>query len=182
MRHLITAATMALTALPGIAQAAQAPAEPPCLTAGEFTALASYAMPSVINGTVQRCTAALPADAWLKRNGGELVDRYAQLKPRVWPQAKAAFMKMGAGSTSNKEAADLMRGLPDTTLQPLVDGMVEGMIAQKLPTERCATIDRLVRLLAPLPPENTAELVGMAVGLGSRSGNARVGSFAICKP
>lgn len=180
MRLFVTAAAMAITALPGMAMAAQAAPEPPCLSAGEFTSLASYALPSVISGTTARCSTALPADAWLRRNGTQLAARYAASKTDSWPGAKAAFLKLGAGST-NKEAGDLMASLPDQTLQPLVDGMIEGMINQKLPAERCGTIDRLVRLLAPLPPENTAELIALAVGLGSRTGGGRMGPIAVCK-
>lgn len=180
MRRFVTATAIALTMLPGLAHAAQAAAEPPCLTAGEFTSMISYAMPSVISGTTARCSAALPADAWLRRNGSQLAARYAQGKAETWPGAKAAFLKLSAGGT-NKEAGDLLRGMPDQTLQQLVDGMVEGLVGQKLPTERCATVDRVIRLLSPLPPENTAELIGLAVGLGSRGGNARMGSIAICK-
>jgi hypothetical protein len=31
-----------------------------------------------------------------------------------------------------------------------------------------------------LPPQNTAELIALAVGLGSRSGGGKLGRIAIC--
>ncbi len=96
MRQFIALAAAALTALPGIAAAA----EPPCLTPAEFTALSSYALPSIITGTTQRCAATLPADAWLRRNGGQLAARYAAAKPAAWPGAKAAFLKLSAGQAT----------------------------------------------------------------------------------
>ncbi len=174
MRRLLSSAAIALAALPGIVSAA----EPPCLTAGEFTSLASYGLPSIINGVTRRCAATLPAEAWLLHNGAELSARYAEAKPQAWPGARAAFMKLGKSGTS--DATEAFRILPDTTQQLMVDGLIEGMVGQQLPPERCATVDRLVRLLAPLPPENTAELIALAAGLGSKVGGAKTGRFSLC--
>ena len=42
-------------------------------------------------------------------------------------------------------------------------------------------VDRIARLLSPLPPENAAELIGVAVGLGSKTGAAKVGKVSICE-
>jgi hypothetical protein len=70
--------------------------------------------------------------------------------------------------------------MPDAKLQPMVDALVEGLVAQQLPAERCRTIDTAISLLAPLPPQNTAELIALAVGLGSRSGGGKVGKLTIC--
>lgn len=171
MRRTIAGLAMALAALPGVAQAA----EPPCLTVAEFTALASYGLPSIITGATQRCAATLPANAWLPRNGAQLSARYASAKPG----AKAAFMKLG-GNNGGKDAVDAFKSLPDQTLQLMVDGLIEGMIGQQLPTARCSTIDRVVRLLSPLPPENTAELIALVAGLGVKSGQAKTGKFSLC--
>ncbi len=166
---------IALALLPGLARAA----EPPCLTPAEFTSLAGYTLPNIITGTSQRCAAVLPGDAWLIRNGAELAGRYAAGKAKSWPGAKAAFFKVG-DSMGDSRTTDLIRSLPDATLQPLVDGMVEGVVKEKLPTDRCTTIDRVLRLLSPLPADSTAELIALAVGLGSRAGTPRVGKFTIC--
>lgn len=174
MRQSAKAAVIALAMLPGMARAA----EPPCLTAGEFTALAGYALPSVIGGTVQRCSATLPTDAFLRRNGNDLAQRYAVNKAGSWPEAKAVFFKLSG--TGNAEAAKAIRTLPDPTLQLMLDGLIEGMVGQNLPVERCGAVDRVVRLLSPLPPESTAELIALAAGLGAKSGKAKVGAFSLC--
>ena len=63
----------------------------------------------------------------------------------------------------------------------MADAFISGLVGQQLPTERCSVIDQLVRLLAPLPPENTAELIAVAAGLGARTGRARIGNFSICQ-
>ena len=174
MRSSLRFAILTLSLLPAAAQAA----EPPCLTAAEFTALSAYALPSVISGTVQRCAPSLPADAFLRRSGNELAARYAEGKAAAWPGAKAAVIKMSA--VEHPEAGDLMKSLPDETLQQLADTMIAGMIGQRLPVERCGIVDRLIRLLAPLPAMNTAELIGLAVGLTAKPGRASFGKLSIC--
>ena len=73
MRRSLKAIAIALTALPGVAHAAQ----PPCLTAAEFTGVASYALPSVISGTALRCSNPLPASSYLRSNSSQLATRYA---------------------------------------------------------------------------------------------------------
>ena len=81
MRRFALALAALLAPVSGLAAAA----EPPCLSPGEFGALSTYSLPSLISGTTQRCAASLPADAWLRANGGGLADRYASLRPRAWP-------------------------------------------------------------------------------------------------
>ncbi len=174
MRTLLTLVAAIAMAAPGIVQAA----EPPCLTPAEFTSLSSYALPSMISGTTQRCSTVLPADAFLRRKGADLSNRYASLKTSAWPGAKAAFLKVSANG--DNETASLIRGMPDSSLQPMADAFISGMVSQQLPTERCRAVDRLIGLLSPLPPENTAELIALAVGLGARSGKARFGSLTVC--
>ena len=174
MRRVPALAALFLAVLPGLAQAA----EPPCLTQAEFASLAGYAMPSVINGTAQRCAATLAPEAFLRKSGRELSSRYAARKGAEWPGAKAAFLKLS--SATNADANRLFRDMPDASLQQVVDAMLEGMVSQQIPVERCTAIDRVVGLLSPLPPENTAELIAIAIGLGAKSGSAKLGKIAVC--
>lgn len=166
-----------IVALPAPALAAAA--EPPCLTAQEFTAVSTFALPGVIRGAAQRCSAVLPSAAFLRNQSESLAQRYSAGRDRAWPQAKAAFLKIGGGM--DPQAANLIKAMPDENLKPFVEGAVSSMVGQQLPTERCSTVDRLVTLLAPLPAESTAEVISLAAGLGARSGQARLGKLAICK-
>ncbi|MEY4238736.1 MAG: hypothetical protein RL339_1337 [Pseudomonadota bacterium] len=172
-----TLAALLAAALPAPAFAAAA--EPPCLTAQEFTAVSTFALPGVIRGAAQRCSAVLPSDAFLRSQSENLAKRYTAGRDRAWPEAKAAFLKMGGGF--DPQAANLLKGMPDDNLKPFVEGAVTTMVGQQLPTDRCSAVDRLVMLLSPLPAESTAEVIGLAAGLGARSGQARVGKFALCK-
>lgn len=168
------AAATLLAAVPTVAAAA----EPPCLAPAEFTSLAEYAMPSIINGTAQRCSTTLAPNAFLRSQGPQLVQRYAQAKPAAWPGAKAAFLKLS--TTTNADANKLISSMPDASLQQMLDSLMEGLVGQHVPLDRCATIDRVVGLLAPLPAQNTAELIALAVGLGAKSGRAKIGAISIC--
>ena len=175
MRPASKLAALALALRPGIAHAAEAP----CLTPREFTSLATYALPSVITGVSNRCGASLPANAFLRTGAAGLASRYGTVRQSVWPDAKQVFLKVS--SATSPQAAELFKALPDPQLQLMTDGLIEGLIAQRVPTDRCGTMDRLLDLLSPLPPESTAEIIGLAAGLGSRAGTASFGAFSICK-
>lgn len=175
MRILALPLAAALLTLPQVAAAA----EPPCLTPGEVTALATYALPSLIGSAARTCSATLPADAWLPAHGNELAERYGAGKTRAWPPAKAAFLRLSAAT--NPEAANLFNVLPDSSLMPVADAALAGIIAGKLKPDACPTIDRAIAMLAPLPAENAAELIAIAAGIGAKAGEARLGNFAICK-
>lgn len=174
IRLTLIAAAM-LASAPGIANAADAP----CLTAGEFSSLAGYSLPSVISGTTQRCAMTLGPKAFLNRSGKDLASRYAARKDKDWPKAKAAFLKI-SGTKGGGDVNKMFQNMPDNSLQQVLDAMLEGMVAQQIPLERCDTIDDVIRLLAPLPPENTAELIALAVGLGSKAKAGKVGSINLC--
>lgn len=163
-----------LTIAPGMAQAAQ-----PCLTPAEASSLAAYALPAAITGTTKRCTPSLSPSAFLPRGGAELASRYAARKTQNWPTAKVAFFKIGGGSKDDSSA--LLKTLPDPSLQQMLDAIIEGMVAQEIPLTKCGEIDRIVGLLAPLPAQNTADLIAVVFGLAGKSGKAQTDKFAICK-
>lgn len=176
MRQLTVLAMALLATIPSAAQAA----DTQCLTAREFSALAGYALPSVISGTSQRCGPSLGPKAFLRTSGKELANRYAARKANDWPAAKSAFLKL---SSTSPDAAGAFKGMPDASLQQVLSAMMEGMVAQQIPLDRCGAIDDLVRLLSPLPAQNTAELIALAVGLGAKSTkakSAKVGPINLC--
>lgn len=174
MRKLATLGAALLTVTPGLAHAASQ-----CLTPAEASSLAAYALPAAITGTTKRCAPSLAPSAFLPRGGAELANRYAARKVQNWPAAKAAFFKIGGGAKDDSSA--LLKTLPDPSLQQMLDAIIEGMVAQEIPLTKCGEIDRVVGLLAPLPAQNTADLIAVVLGLASKSGKAQTDKFAICK-
>lgn len=170
-------AALALAVTPALAEGAS-PA-PICLQPAEFAAFSAYAMPSAIRGAELRCGPVLGKDAFLPTGGEKLAERYDTGKAAAWPAAKAAVLR--SGLIGDPDAAQLLRTMPDTTLQPLVDSMIVGLVQQKLPVDRCASVDRLLMLLSPLPPQSTSEAIALAIGLGAKSGQARIGRIEVCQ-
>ncbi|MBC2650768.1 hypothetical protein [Novosphingobium aerophilum] len=176
MRTLALLCSTLLLAAPQIAAAQTGPS---CLTAREFTALSTYALPSVISGTSRACATVLPSTAFLRRSGGDLAQRYSATRAPVWPEAKAAFLKMTAARDPG--AAQLFSSMPDDALQQIADAAVSGIVTGQIKPETCGTIDRVLSLVSPLPAESTAELIAIASGLASRAGGARLGNVPLCK-
>lgn len=175
MRSLAIFCATLLATAPGIASAAQQQ----CLTAAEASSLAAYALPAAITGTTKRCASNLGASAFLPSGGAELANRYAARKTQNWAGAKAAFFKIGGGAKD--ESSSILKTLPDPSLQQMLDAVIEGMVAQQIPIEQCGKIDRVIGLIAPLPAQNTADLIAVVLGLAGKSGQAKAGNFAICE-
>lgn len=131
------------------AQAAAADAKP-CLTEPEAQALITAVLPDVFQQVGRVCSSALPQQAILRGGLPTLVARYQAPADLAWPQALAAFTKIGG-----KDAA----GLDPRLLRPMVGPMLATTIADDIKPGDCPTINRAVELMAPLPPANTAGLV-----------------------
>ena len=173
----VAALTAAAIAMP--AQAAAAEAE--CLAPAEVRALATFAMPSVLTGLIDHCAPEVGASGFMSTQGRGLVASYAAHKDAAWPVARKAFFRLAGSKSDSSEATDMMAKMPDAALQPFVEGMIGGMIGSKLKPGQCAVADRMMRLLAPLPPENTSELLGTILELAEGDKKSGPGGLAICK-
>lgn len=155
--------SLALTSL-GAAQAAAAQA-PACLSEREVTSLVTYALPMVMNSAMKTCSPQLSPQGYFATQGPTLVQRYAARKSAAWPEAKAALIKLGGNDAKMK---DLVANLSDEALQPFAEGIISAMVTRGIKPGQCKAIERGVRLLAPLPPENTAELVTFVLVLADK--------------
>lgn len=164
-----------LLALPGTAQAA----EPPCLSAQEFSAVTIYTLPAMVRGAAQRCEPVLPPKAFLRTSGEKLAQRYAKGRDRQWPHARQAVIK--AGGSFDPQAGPLLGTLPEDTLKPMVDDLVIAVVDQRLPENRCKAVDRMLMLLSPLPAPVAAETIALTTGLAARTGEKRLGQLRICR-
>lgn len=169
----------AAIALLGLSSAnANAAGDLPCLTPAEFSAISTYSLPSVIRGAGQKCAPSLSSDAFLRTSGETLAHRYSSGRDASWPKTRSAVLKVA--TAANPEAAKLFGGLPDDTLKPLADQMIQGMVKDQLPADRCEPVSKLLMLLSPLTANSVAEVIALTAGLASRSGQARVGKLSIC--
>jgi hypothetical protein len=130
-------------------------ADRPCLLAPDAEALASVALPDILRQTGTLCAGKLPAASPLRRSPSPMLQRYDAEANRAWPAARAAIVKL-----SDPAAAAL---LSSEYARPLLSTLVAPMIVGRVSVQDCGTIDRLVTLLEPLPPRNTAGVIVTAL-------------------
>ena len=158
------------------AVAAPVQAQRPCLTAPEAEALATVALPDILRQTGVTCAAQLPAASVLRRPQSPLFGRYEAEATRAWPAARAALGKLIDPAAQALLGSDFARPVLSTLVTPLIVG--------RIAVKDCGTIDRLVTLLEPLPPRNTAGvIVTVLQHLQKQSANARapVAALPLCR-
>ncbi|KUR71444.1 hypothetical protein AQZ52_12475 [Novosphingobium fuchskuhlense] len=136
-----------------------------CLSEREVTSLVTYALPVVMDSTMKTCRPQLSPQGWFATQGPGLVQRYATRKTAAWPEARAALIKLGGNDDKLKS---LVSTLSDEALQPFAEGMVSAVVTKGIKPGQCKAIERATRLLSPLPPENTAELVTFMLVLADK--------------
>lgn len=147
-RALLSVLATALLATPAAAQR-------PCLTDAEAESLATVILPDVIRETGRLCQARLPAGSLLRRAEGPLIRKYQAAADRAWPSAQQAIVKLSDPAVTLLLASDYAR--------PVLSSLIAPQIVGRIALEDCATIDRLVTLLEPLPPANTAGVIVTAL-------------------
>jgi hypothetical protein len=150
----------------------------PCLSEQEVVSLVGFSLPTVVDSTIKTCQPRLSSQGYFGTQGAALVARFAANKPATWPSAKAAFIKLGA--SKDPATRDMIAKLPDSALQPFAEGIVAQLVASKIKPDRCAVIERGVSLVAPLPPQNTAELIAFVIVLADKAGADKASKFPIC--
>ena len=144
-----------------------------CLSEAEGTAVFASMLPDLIDGLRDKCTAHLPANAYLIANGDAMIARFRILADQRWPIAKKAFGRI-AGD------AEMAEKLPDEYFRPMLGAMVGGELVKDVKPQDCSGANRLVENLAPLPPENVAALIGAILVLADKEGSGK-GSLPMCK-
>lgn len=144
----------------------------PCLTEAEAQAVALVALPEIIRQTGVACAGELPATSLLRRARSPLLDRYDAEADRAWPAARAAMVKL-----SNPEAEAL---LGSQFARPLLTTLAAPLIVGRVATKDCGTIDRLVTLLAPLPPRNAAGVIVTTLRHLQARGERDVAALPLC--
>ncbi|WP_033922847.1 hypothetical protein [Sphingomonas sp. 37zxx] len=150
-------------AVPGIAIAQTAR---PCVPQREAEALFLYMAPEVIRQTGRTCSANLPANALLRRQSGPFLAKFQSESANAWPLARAALARIAG--------ADIQQILDSQFAQPAVAPMMAPLLIQQIRAEDCASIERVVSLLEPLPARNAASLVTTILQLaGDNDAEAR---------
>lgn len=156
--HALAVAAVAVA----IPAAATAQTAKQCLTPKEAQGLISFALPDIITSISSKCAPTLGPDGYLTRSGKDMADRYRAAAVPSWPSAKLALRKF-VGSE-----IEFMDAMPDEALKGFFGAGVSTAIVKDVKPDQCNDIDRVMRLLAPLPPENMSQLVGIVLEIGAR--------------
>ena len=156
--HWLATATIAV-ALPTMATAQSAKQ---CLTPKEAQGLISFALPDIITSVSTKCAPSLGQDGYLTRSGKDLSDRYRAAAQPNWPSAKLAIRKFVGAE------AEFLEGMPDEALKGFFGAGISTAVVKDVKPEQCGDIDRVLKLLAPLPAENMSQLVGILLEMGAR--------------
>lgn len=174
-----SAATLIAAAALAASQAASAATPLPCLTSSEVAAATAFALPGAISATADKCGPALGKGSYFARSGSQLAQRFASGADRAWPATRAAIIRVSSASADPMIQA--IKNMPDPAMREIVGGFVVAAVAEKVPVTRCGQIDRVLELIAPLPPENATELVALTLGVLAQGPNPHIGKLAICK-
>ncbi|MBN8814779.1 MAG: hypothetical protein J0J06_04950 [Sphingomonas sp.] len=152
------------------ATTAQAATPAKCVTRDEATTLFAAILPDMLEGIGKSCTGSLPEKATLRAGLPPLLATYRAPADVAWPQAMAVFGKLAGAS---------LKGVDPKLMRPLMGQIMASAIAEDIKPADCPSIDRVVALLAPLPPGNTSELVVLLAEIGMK--NEKNPPFAVCK-
>lgn len=149
---------MKAAAVLAIAAALATPAEAQrnCVTPAEAEALTLVALPEVMLEAGRVCAANLPATSLLRQPGSAFIAKFRTEADRAWPAARGAIAKVVDPSAAPLLESGYARPFLTSLLVPQLLGRVE--------LRDCGTIDRLVKLLSPLPPRNVAGVVVTTLG------------------
>ncbi|MBB3910665.1 hypothetical protein [Sphingomonas desiccabilis] len=147
MKPFFLATLAALLATGSTAQAQTAA----CVTRTEAEALVLFVAPDLIRQTGQRCATVLPASALLRQSSGTLIAKYEAEAERAWPEARKALLKIAG--------PDVSQMLDSAFAKPMVGTLVAPLVTGNLQAKDCATVERALTLVQPLPARNTAALL-----------------------
>ena len=131
-----------------------------------------YAAPFAIEAVRNVCSSELSADGFLATDGEALQARYATAAEGKWPEAKALLLQAGM-SRGGGSGAEMLAAMPDEALKPFIDAMIPTLVASEIKPETCGDVEAVVEQLAPLPPENMANLFDVIIGIVERDRTAK---------
>ena len=138
-----------------LAQAA--PAEQPCITPQEAGDMAVALLPSMVEAVATRCRPHLAAEAFLLTGANPWIERLRRDGASRRASALRGIGLISGGAAPPSEANE--------ATFDFVAQMFAGVLTRELKAEYCGDIDTIARSLAPLPPDNIAQLVGASLSL-----------------
>lgn len=161
MRRTLIAPMLALAAL---TTSQTAMAQESCVASGDVTDMVTYVVPLAFDAAMQTCDTRYKTDGYMKTSGAEFADRFRAKQDAAWPGAYRLGKQIMATRAQGKGDVDdtfiqMIDQMPQEQVRPFFDGFIQQIIASDIAPKTCADIERGLRLIAPLPVENTSALV-----------------------
>lgn len=141
-----------------LAPTTQPAASPPCIHPAEIEHATLFVVPPLLDGLAEQCRASLAPNAYLLTGATELSKRLTADRAVHWERTRGAFVRVAGDEKAAAFSAD--------TASSFLRDMIKMQGAKDLTPENCATLDRALGLLSPLPPENIAGLIILAMERG----------------
>ncbi|MFU7528631.1 hypothetical protein [Qipengyuania sp. ASV99] len=145
-----------------------AAAQPADLDPAAVAAAVRYSLPAAFEGYMTRCFEALEPDGYANTNAAEMRTKFGDGAAAAWPGARQLIVQIAEEEAGGSAA--LFASMDDDALRPFVDNLLENMAAQEIKLDDCTKIERGLQILAPLPADNMAALVGFFFELGTDIG------------
>lgn len=155
-----------------------------CVKPADLADATTYAMPLFIEGLQSKCAGALPEESFVRSQGAAFAQKFAPLRDEAWPGARrvlVSFIERETGADRKDAQAaqpavggviqNLMR-MEGDELRPFVDAIATQMIAEQIEPATCADVEKVMPLLAPLPPENYGALLATILGMVGKDDKA----------
>lgn len=157
-----TSGRLALTILLALTPSLAIAAEPPCLTGAEADGLVRFALPDVVAKLSDACAATLPGTAYLVRARTDLVKKYTEAAGPAAPVARIALGKIARLKPAQAE------NLSNATLRDLMGIGIAEAVGGKMKPKDCTLVSAILEQLEPLPADNMARLIGIALREGGK--------------
>ncbi|MGB7374585.1 hypothetical protein [Pontixanthobacter sp.] len=125
-----------------------------------------YSMPLLVSAFAEKCGDELADSGFMSTKGDAFAAQYLDRQDAVWPGAFTLLMQFAA-KDGDEAMANLFAALPEESVRPLVDAIIEQKVAEEIKLKDCAKIERGVEMLAPLPPENMGGLLAFLMDMAN---------------
>ena len=149
-----------------------------CVPRDQAAALVTFALPTLVERVAERCRPSLPPTAYLIANAEALADRYRPDAAAAWPQARGAinaiFRQFLGQPMPGEMNPEMLRMLAEPALGEL--------LARRIGTADCVTVDSAVASAAALSGRDVGRLAAIAATVADRKGTGIAGVLTICRP
>ncbi len=126
-----------------------------CVSRAESQAVVAHLMPTLLESVGKNCAPKLNGTSYLTNAGRALPQKFTALSRQSWPTTKIALERQGGTKLPDNEA------LLDLGRVAIAEG-----IATKMDAKACGVVDQLAEQLAPLPPQNFANVFALFLETG----------------